>query len=972
MVALASDNFNRANSTGLGANWTKAGDASIFRFDVVSNAAVPESLAGADSMAYYNAVTWPNDQYSQAKITVTGTGGGGSGPGVAVRVGITGLNWYRAVVDHAGSNNVSLSIMVGGAYSDIWLRNATFTDGDVLRLEVQGTTLRVKINGVQVGGDVTDSTFSTGNAGLAYSTSESAATLDDWEGGDFSGGASPQTVTPNAIGTGESVFSPTVKQTVSPNAIGTAESVFAPTVNIAGGPQTVTPNAIGTGVVLFAPTLVGLQVRPNAIATVEQVYQPTISVGPAAGQVGPNAIPTAELVLGLSVFLRMLPNAIGTGASVPNPVVILGTQKAFATSVATGGRYLLDQFGQPYFTQGNSPQAMAVVGIFADIAAFFADQQTRGWNSSQVMLFCNNGIGGNADGSDVNGNFPFTNMSTWAGPYPSAYWSHIDSTFDLAEQYGVTLHVTIIDNISWGGSVNGISDANLTAFGQFVGNRYKARPNVIWVVGNDWQPFWGNEAKYEVMRQGVLSTGDTHLWTTWGSYPDSSSWENSTWDARHQLVYTYTYCLPWKVTDMAYRGTAMERGTSPATTPQPLIFSEGNYEGERNHPEFGQSGTTAADTLRRTAWWPVTYGSPGHFFGQSTVWRFVGWNGSGANQVGSPAAQQLARVLPLVTSLPNWQRLVPDTANTLITSGAGTSYTDSAYISAIGTAPGAPGNLLDPLNNDYATASITPDHLLAIVYVPTVRSWTLNTGVLNGTISGFWFDPTTGTQTAATAPWTIPATAHGDGSHDWVLVLQGSGTQTVTPNTIATAAAVYGPQVALFQTAFPAAIGTAESVFSPTASVGVLPQTVTAGTIATAEQVYQPTVTMGSVAGQVQPNLIPSAEQVYAPALSVQILPGTIATAASVFAPTVLRAVAQTVTPDAIGTAEQVYAPLVGVPAQTVTTGTILSAARVHPPLVRVHPRFSVPPLEPLPPGGVPTLGRSPATSSTPVLRPVP
>jgi hypothetical protein len=59
-----------------------------------------------------------------------------------------------------------------------------------------------------------------------------------------------------------------------------------------------------------------------------------------------------------------------------------------------------------------------------------------------------------------------------------------------------------------------------------------------------------------------------------------------------------------------------------------------------------------------------------------------------------------------------------------------------------------------------------------VIYVPTLRAWTLDTNALGPNVTGYWFDPTTGEKTMATSPWTIPATPHADGSHDWVLVLR--------------------------------------------------------------------------------------------------------------------------------------------------------------------------------------------------------
>lgn len=185
MGVLATDNFNRADVNPIGGNWTTVTSEGAFK--IVSNAVQPASLS-ADSTAYYNAVTWPNDQYAQVKVTVNETTAG-NGLGPCVRASASANTFYRVVADHAGSGNIELSKFIAGSYTQIWGRTATFVNGDTLRLEVQGTTLRVYINGVQVGADATDSSIASGNAGLAYSSNTVSVSGDDWEGGDFAAAA---------------------------------------------------------------------------------------------------------------------------------------------------------------------------------------------------------------------------------------------------------------------------------------------------------------------------------------------------------------------------------------------------------------------------------------------------------------------------------------------------------------------------------------------------------------------------------------------------------------------------------------------------------------------------------------------------------------------------------------------------------------------------------------------------------------
>ena len=200
MPVLATDNFNRANADPISGSWTDLGDANHFIID--TNTAIP-SATNDDAAAFYNAVTWPNDQYSQVKVTVTGGGGGGSGIGPLVRGREPGAgrDYYRLVIDHAGTSNVELAKRVNGAYTQLWLRTQAFTNGDTLYLEIQGTTLIAKLNGTAIGASQTDTAVTTGNAGIVYSSLGTAPSMDDWEGGDFAAAADdgPMFATRNAI-----------------------------------------------------------------------------------------------------------------------------------------------------------------------------------------------------------------------------------------------------------------------------------------------------------------------------------------------------------------------------------------------------------------------------------------------------------------------------------------------------------------------------------------------------------------------------------------------------------------------------------------------------------------------------------------------------------------------------------------------------------------------------------------------------
>lgn len=177
MSTLATDNFNRANSPNLGANWTiPTADANAL--PITSNEVTQGTFPAVE---YYSAISWPNDQYAQLVMkSVSTTSDSGIGPAVRVT---SGGNLYLA---QATTVETRLYKRVSGIYTQLGSDGAGAAANDVIYIEVQGTSVLVKKNGVTVVGPVTDSAIGAGNAGI-WSTNI-ANTADDWEGGDFAAG----------------------------------------------------------------------------------------------------------------------------------------------------------------------------------------------------------------------------------------------------------------------------------------------------------------------------------------------------------------------------------------------------------------------------------------------------------------------------------------------------------------------------------------------------------------------------------------------------------------------------------------------------------------------------------------------------------------------------------------------------------------------------------------------------------------
>lgn len=186
MTVLATDTFNRANdaSIGTGASWARSDGDNI---PIISNQAGKASGGTGYALFYNTAATWPNNHWSQLTIKILANATD-EGMGPSVRMQATG-GAGNAYFVQASTTETRLYKKIAGAFTQLGSDAAACAVNDVLYIEVQGTTIVVKINGTTVI-TVTDASISSGNAGIWSSEGGTAAdAIDDWSGGDFSGGA---------------------------------------------------------------------------------------------------------------------------------------------------------------------------------------------------------------------------------------------------------------------------------------------------------------------------------------------------------------------------------------------------------------------------------------------------------------------------------------------------------------------------------------------------------------------------------------------------------------------------------------------------------------------------------------------------------------------------------------------------------------------------------------------------------------
>jgi len=410
---------------------------------------------------------------------------------------------------------------------------------------------------------------------------------------------------------------------------------------------------------------------------------------------------------------------------------------AFPLRVGPTGRHLVDQRGTPFLLIGDAAWSLIAQPGDSAADAYLADRQRLGFDAVLVNLI-EHRFATRAP-ADAYGDRPFLGRA-FATPN-EAYFAHADRVITDAARRGI-LVLLAPDYLGFGCGPEGwcaetraASPLEMHAWGRYVGARYRAYDNIVWVVGGDADPT-PVAARLEAMVAGIRSADPRHLFVAHNARGQMgvAPWPRAAWLTVNDI---YTGGLE-------YADAGRARALAP---PRPFFLVEARYENEH--------GTTP-QTLRAQAYWTVLSGGFGQVFGNCPTWSFGAPEAAAFCRAGSwrdalhaQGSMNMAFLRRLLEAR-HWSSLVPDLAHAVLTAGYGTFG-----------------------SSDYATAACAADGSSLVAYLPTARPVTVSGSRLAGSaMTAWWYDPGTGTArrigtfpTAATRTFAPPAAG------DWVLVM---------------------------------------------------------------------------------------------------------------------------------------------------------------------------------------------------------
>jgi hypothetical protein len=416
--------------------------------------------------------------------------------------------------------------------------------------------------------------------------------------------------------------------------------------------------------------------------------------------------------------------------------------------VSENKRFLIFEDGTPFYYLGDTGWELFHRLNRNDVEKYLENRRAKGFTVIQAVALAEfDGL----NTPDAGGNKPLIDNDPLRPN--EAYFVNVDWVIKKAEEKGIFIGLlpTWGDKVDkkWGIGPVIFNKENGYKYGQWIGNRYKDFPNIIWINGGDRDGGGNNKAIWDAIGEGIKSVDKNHLMTfhPWGEHSSSEWFQESNWLDFNMCQTGHgqrSYAIYKRIIVRDYNLKPVK----------PCFDGEPRYEDHPVNWNPDVLGWFDDADVRQAMYWNLFSGGFGHTYGCHPVWQFLV---PGREPVGLarhnwydvidlPGACDLIHARRLMESRPFLTR-VPDQ-----------SIIVPAYYP----------------ETDYVVA--TRGDAYAFVYFPTGWSAEIFLDKVGAkTLNAYWFDPRNG---EAKMFETIPGTGilkftpptNGRGN-DWILVL---------------------------------------------------------------------------------------------------------------------------------------------------------------------------------------------------------
>ena len=289
--------------------------------------------------------------------------------------------------------------------------------------------------------------------------------------------------------------------------------------------------------------------------------------------------------------------------------------------VSDNSRFLQHKNGQPFFWMGETGWLMPQRLTREEIGFYIQKCSEEKYNVIQIQVL--------NDIPSFNVYGKASGTSDWkldckvTGEY--GYWDHMDYIISTAEKHGIYIGMVCI----WGRLIKSgkMTADDARTYGTFLANRYKDRPNIVWILGGDITGDIKPEL-WDTLATTIRSIDHRHLMTyhPQGRTTSAKWFNNRDWldfnmfQSGHrrynQRMDSPTYPIPdnteednWQYVDSVWSYKPIK----------PVIDGEPSYEGiPKGLHDLSEPQWTAKE-IRRYAYWSVFAGSCGHTYGNNAI-----------------------------------------------------------------------------------------------------------------------------------------------------------------------------------------------------------------------------------------------------------------------------------------------------------------------------------------------------------------
>ncbi len=293
--------------------------------------------------------------------------------------------------------------------------------------------------------------------------------------------------------------------------------------------------------------------------------------------------------------------------------------------VSADGRHLVYEDGALFFYLADTAWELFHKLTMEEAEAYLTDRAQKGFTVVQAVALAekdglrrSNAYGRSPMKINDSGIYDPELMDT-DGEY--SYWDHVDAIVKKAGELG--LFIAMLP--TWGDKYVGMSGDGPHIFtkekayiyGEWLGRRYRAAGNIIWVMGGDrvFSTRQQMEALDAMARGLKAGDGGRYLMTMHPAGGQHSA------DCAHDEEWLDFNMIQSGHTRSRFNYQMIKKDYKRLPF-KPVLDGEPNYE---DHPEsFSIANGYMDDTdARQSAYWSVLSGACGHTYGHHSIWNFV-------------------------------------------------------------------------------------------------------------------------------------------------------------------------------------------------------------------------------------------------------------------------------------------------------------------------------------------------------------